>query len=810
MERHAVPQAGYPIRMISVIGLRRHVSWEWLRFPFALMDSLRETRRLFRAFRPHLVIGTGGYVSGPVGFMAGWFGVPLVIQEQNSYPGITTRLLAWVADQVHLTFPESRRFFLRKRNLQVSGNPTRSEIDSVGRTEARERLKLVPDKPTLCVIGGSQGAHSINVALSEALDRLTASGIQVVWQTGERDYQWASQVAARYGDPVRVQGFADMPTALGAADLILCRAGAMTLAEITRCGLPAVLVPYPYATANHQEHNARSLVEAGAAELILDRELNGDLLTEKVSALFGDAERLDRMGRASRSLGRPMAAQNIVDCGLRIADRGRQGFQSEIRNPKSEIGHIHFIGIGGIGMSGIAHVLMEQGYAVSGSDLRRSEETARLERMGARIGYGHRVEHIGDADLVVHSSAVKSSNPEWMEAVRRGIPIRRRAEVLGDLTRMGTSIGVAGTHGKTTTTAMIGWILTEAGMDPTILVGGNVLGMESNARMGRGGPIVVEADEFDRSFLALFPTVAVITTLEAEHLDCYKDITDLKAAFVEYANRVPFYGAVVACLDEENIRDILPDLPLPNLPQVSNLREVECPPRIERPVITYGNHPDADLRAADMRFEDGASSFEVIREGASLGTVRLKNPGLHNVKNALAAIAVGLQLGVSFEEIRKALSTFAGVHRRFEIKGEVDGITVVDDYAHHPTEVTATLEAAREGNYARILVAFQPHLFSRTRDFSEDFGRAFSQADVLVVTDVYPAREAPLPGVTGALVAEAAERYGTPEVHYVADRNKVARTLADLASTGDLMIVMGAGDIEQVGGELVALLRKKR
>jgi UDP-N-acetylmuramate--alanine ligase len=441
---------------------------------------------------------------------------------------------------------------------------------------------------------------------------------------------------------------------------------------------------------------------------------------------------------------------------------------SNFQSPR--IKHIHFIGIGGIGMSGMAQVLMEQGYAVSGSDLRHSEETTRLERMGARIGYGHRAEHIGDADLVVHSSAVKPSNPEWMEAVRRHVPIRRRAEVLGDLTRMGTSIGVAGTHGKTTTTAMIGWILTEAGMDPTILVGGNLLGMESNARLGRGGPIVVEADEFDRSFLALFPTVAVITTLEAEHLDCYKDIADLKAAFVEYANRVPFYGAVVACLDEENIRDILP-----NLPQVANLREVECPPRIERPVVTYGVHPDADLRAA----------------------------------NALAAIAVGLQVGVSFEEIGKALSTFAGVHRRFEIKGEVDGITVVDDYAHHPTEVTATLEAARQGNYARILVAFQPHLYSRTRDFAEDFGRAFSQADVLVVTDVYPAREAPLPGVTGALVAEAAERHGTSEVHYVADKNEVAQTMTDLASPGDLLIVMGAGDIEQAGGELVALLKKR-
>ena len=465
--------------------------------------------------------------------------------------------------------------------------------------------------------------------------------------------------------------------------------------------------------------------------------------------------------------------------------------------PRSfSIRNFHFIGIGGIGMSGIAQVLMEQGYTVSGSDLRRSEQTARLERMGARIGYGHRAEYVGDADLVVYSSAVESSNPELTEAARRGIPIRKRAEVLGDLTRMGTSIGVAGTHGKTTTTAMIGWTLMEAGMDPTILVGGNLRGMENaggaggNARLGRGGILVAEADEFDRSFLALFPTIGVITTLEAEHLDCYRDIEDLKAAFVAYAHRVPFYGAAVACSDEKNIRDILPG--------------------IERAVVTYGVNADADLRAEDVRFEGCSSSFEVVREGEHLDAIRLQIPGLYNVKNALAAIAAALEVGVAFESIQKALGTFAGVHRRFEVKGQVCEVTVVDDYAHHPTEVTATLQGARQGGYERILVAFQPHLYSRTRDFAEDFGRAFSEADVLVVTDVYPAREKPLPGVTGALVAEAAEQYGTPEVHYVANKNRVARTMANLALPGDLAIVMGAGDIEQVGDELLELLRREK
>ncbi|RKY57233.1 MAG: UDP-N-acetylmuramate--L-alanine ligase, partial [Candidatus Latescibacterota bacterium] len=391
---------------------------------------------------------------------------------------------------------------------------------------------------------------------------------------------------------------------------------------------------------------------------------------------------------------------------------------------------------------------------------------------------------------VVYSTAVPLSNPELQEAYRRKVPVIRRAEMLGELMRMMRySIGVAGTHGKTTTTSMIGAVLTEGGLDPTLIVGGRVKSVGSNARLGGGEYLVAEADEFDRSFLRLAPTVAVITTLEAEHLDCYRDLEEIKDAFVEYANKVPFFGWVVACLDEEGVQDILP--------------------RVERPLITYGLSAQADVRAEEVEFSGMNSRFLVVAEGEPMGEVRLQVPGLHNVKNALAAISVGLALEVPFGTISKALEKFAGVHRRFEVKGEVGGVMVVDDYAHHPSEIRATLQAARLVGRKRIVAVFQPHLYSRTRDFAMLFGRSFLESDLLVVTDVYPAREGPLPGVSGELVEDAARKVGHREVYYVEDKEKLAGFVAGLVRPGDMVITMGAGDIWKVGEALLGILTRK-
>jgi len=453
---------------------------------------------------------------------------------------------------------------------------------------------------------------------------------------------------------------------------------------------------------------------------------------------------------------------------------------------------VHFVGIGGIGMSGIAEILLDQGFAVTGSDLAASETTERLASLGARVMIGHAPENVLGADVVVYSSAVRpEDNPETMEATRRKIPLIRRAEMLAEVTRMKYGIAVAGTHGKTTTTSMVGLVLIEGNVDPTVIVGGRLSGLGgANARLGHGEWTVVEADEFDRSFLSLSPTIAVITNLEREHLDVYSDIDDIKRTFIEFANKVPFYGFVALCLDEPSLVDIRPYL--------------------TKRVLSYGFTPQCDVRAVDMSFAEQTSRFTVLRHGEELGEVTVGAPGEHNVKNALAAITVGLEIGVQFDAIARALARFTGVYRRFEKKGEADGVMVIDDYAHHPTEVKATLDAIRRGWRRRVVAMFQPHTFSRTRDFHEDFGKAFFNADLVIITDIYPARERPIQGVTGELVARSAVGFGHRNVTYVADRTELAAKALELIEPGDIVVTMGAGDIWKVANEILEEIQRSK
>ena len=446
---------------------------------------------------------------------------------------------------------------------------------------------------------------------------------------------------------------------------------------------------------------------------------------------------------------------------------------------------LHFVGAGGVGMSGIAEILLQATpLEISGCDLARSENTERLEKHGAKIEIGHDPRHVENADLLVISSAVAEANPEVAAARAKGVPVIRRAEMLGEIMRLKQGVAVAGTHGKTTTTSLTGMVLTEAGFDPTIVVGGQVHILGTNARLGQGEYLVAEADEYDRSFLELTPVVAVITNVEADHLDTYRDLPDILDAFTAFANRVPFYGSVVVCVDDPGARSLVP--------------------RIKRRVVTYGQSRDASLQARETRLEAGGTTFEVFdAEQGHLGAATLKLPGRHNVANALAAIAVGRELSVPFGTIARALEGFTGVVRRFEKKGERSGVLVVDDYAHHPTEISATLQAARQVYPDRRLVAlFQPHLFSRTRDFSEEFGRALAAADASVVMDVYPSREKPIPGVTGALVADAARRLkGGQSITYIADKKEVVGCLERTLIPGDLLVTLGAGDVVRFGEE---------
>ena len=456
----------------------------------------------------------------------------------------------------------------------------------------------------------------------------------------------------------------------------------------------------------------------------------------------------------------------------------------------SSIKKIHFVGIGGIGMSGIAEILLDQGFKVSGSDKQLSDITQRLAKLGATIYQGHKPAHVAkDVDALVYSSAVSLDNPEVQEAQRRKIPIIRRAEMLAEVMRLKYGIGIAGTHGKTTVTSMISLVLMEGGLDPTVIVGGKLSGLGgTNARLGHGDFIVVEADEFDRSFLSITPTVAVLTTLDADHLDCYKDLDEIKRAFVQFATKVPFYGFIVLCLDEVTLQEIMPELN-------------------KKKIITYGVNPEADLQAVEISHRENTSTFVVVHHGTQLGKIFLRIPGLHNVKNVLATVVVGLELGVQFSKIKAGIEKFTGVYRRWEVKAEINGITVVDDYAHHPTEIRATLQGAKAGWQRRVVCVFQPHLYSRTRDFYEDFGRAFFEADVLILTDVYPAREQPIPGVSGELIANAAKESGHKAVHYVREKKEVPDFLMKIKKPGDIIVTMGAGDIWKYGEEFVRQLK---
>jgi UDP-N-acetylmuramate--alanine ligase len=437
-------------------------------------------------------------------------------------------------------------------------------------------------------------------------------------------------------------------------------------------------------------------------------------------------------------------------------------------------------------MSGLAELLFDLGYHVTGSDMRPSETTERLRDVGIDIQIQHSGDNVKNADVVVISSAVKENNPEVVSAKEKRIPVIRRAEMLGELMRMKYGIGIAGTHGKTTTTSMVGEILSEGGLDPTIVVGGKVVNLGAHSRLGNGAFMVAEADEYDRSFLRLTPTIAVVTTLEAEHLDYYKDLAEIKSTFLEFVSKVPFYGRVILCWDEESLRDLIRS--------------------IERPVTTYGLSFQADLQAHSVGFDQGSARFALRIKGRDVGQVTLSVPGLHNVKNSLAAIAVGLELDIPWEKIKTALGKFKGVHRRFEIKGSAKGVMVVDDYAHHPTEIRATLAGAKTGWKKRIIAVFQPHLYSRTRDFYPAFGQALLESDVLVVTDVYPAREEPIPGISGRLVSDHAQKLGHRSVFYVPQVDEVASFLENLVKENDMVISLGAGDVHKVGTRLLELL----
>ena len=453
-----------------------------------------------------------------------------------------------------------------------------------------------------------------------------------------------------------------------------------------------------------------------------------------------------------------------------------------------KIKHIHFVGIGGIGMSGIAEVLLNLGYKVSGSDLRESDTTHRLQSLGGEIQIGHREENITTPHVVVISSAVKADNVEVQAARAKQIPVIPRAEMLAELMRLKYAVAIAGAHGKTTTTSLVATVLAAGGVDPTVVIGGKLNSLGSNAKLGQGEFLVAEADESDGSFLKLTPTIAVVTNIDEEHLDYYRDINDIKDAFLAFINKVPFYGVAILCLDQKHIQSLIPS--------------------IEKRYITYGMTAQADYQASEVAVLPLGSRFRVASPAGDLGWFELSVPGMHNVSNSLAAIAVARELDIDLEVIRKALKDFSGVQRRFQIKGEARGVLVVDDYGHHPTEIRATLEAAKAPGGRRVVCLFQPHRYTRTKHLLEEFFTAFNDADAVIIMDIYAAGEQPIAGVTGQAVCAGIREHGHKDAVHIGEKDRVIEHLLGTLRSGDLLLTLGAGDVWKLGETVLGRLKR--
>lgn len=448
---------------------------------------------------------------------------------------------------------------------------------------------------------------------------------------------------------------------------------------------------------------------------------------------------------------------------------------------------IHFVGIGGIGMSGIAEVLLNQGYAVSGSDLHESEATERLRKLGAQVFVGHKEENLtAEPSVVVISTAVKYSNPEVLEARRRHVPVIPRAEMLAELMRMKYGVAVAGSHGKTTTTSMVAAVLSAAGLDPTMVIGGRLHMLGTNAKMGAGDILVAEADESDGSFLFLSPTITVVTNIDREHMDFHQTMEKLTDSFLTFVNKIPFFGLAVLCVDNAHVQALLP--------------------KVRKRFTTYGLSADADFSARDLHMHPGGVEYTVLYHGKPLGDLKLRSPGRHSATNALAAVAVAQELEIPFAQTAEALAAFSGIHRRFEVKGEPKGVLVIDDYGHHPAEIRATIGAIRDSWKRPLTVIFQPHRYSRTHDLFEEFLTAFEGADRLVLTEIYAAGEDPIAGATGEALYQAIKRQGHLDIDFIADKNQIAAQLVRKLDAGDVVLTLGAGDVYRVGESLVRQL----
>ena len=720
--------------------------------------TLPRARELLKKYAPRAVFSVGGYAAVPISIGARLSGAPLALMEPNVTPGLANRLVGPVARRVYTAFEETKRHFSAAVVLR-SGMAIRPGF------EPRPYEWNGGGQPLrVLVLGGSQGARTLNLAVAPALAQVKFP-LDIVHQVGRGNL---TLMRHRYAELRRpgasvIEFIEDMASAIAKADLVISRAGGGAIAEICadRASEPARAPggqrqpPAPQRSRGGEDRRGRVPARAAGERR---RHLSARQRARQRSGASGpDGRGRTQLGHTPRgSPGRPRSAgprgpARSSESPANGSSRPRGAGGARREGPmmfRGRVRHVHFIGVGGIGMSGLAEILRSMEFDVSGSDLRDGENTVRL----ARLGVKSTSVTTPPTFRAPTSSSTRAPSPgttrsSWA-AIRLGIPSITRAEMLAELMRMKYAVAIAGSHGKTTTTSLVATVLRAAGLDPTVVVGGRMASLGCNARLGAGDLLVAEADESDGSFLRLTPTIAVITNIDPEHLDFYGTHEALKRAFVEFAERVPFYGLAVLCLDHPHVRDLLPS--------------------INRRYVTYGESRQADYVADNLVYRGLETSFHVHRRGQPLGEFVVRMPGQHNVLNCLAVIAIADELEVPFDVVKEALATFRGVARRFTVVDEPDGISLVDDYGHHPEEIRATLNAARHAYGKRVLVAFQPHRYTRTRALFQEFALAFDQADVVFVTDVYAAGEAPLPGISGETLAQAIENHGHRHVQYVA------------------------------------------
>lgn len=802
IERRLVPQAGFELTTYGVRPFLGRGPMARLIALLALGIATLRALRLLRRRRAALVIAVGGYASAPAALAGALLRLPVALVNTDAQPGTANRWLARLAQRVFVGFEAAAAAFPRPEAVRVTGVPLRAAFTAKLGAAEPPRCGAQGAKLRLFAFGGSQGAAQLNRALLRALPRLSPQRLSVVHQTGAASQEEAQRAWQAAGFDARVVAFEDdMPARLRWADLVVCRAGAMSVAELALAGRAALLAPLSHVGGGEQRGNARELEAAGAAQVLDARELPpgtdfDSAFADALVKLLGDPEALREMGRRAALRARPDAAAQIAaECRALAGARPA----ATAAPPPERLRRVHFVGAGGSGMSGLAELLLARGARVSGSDLREGRNVARLRGLGAAIHTGHSDSHLGEADAVVFSTAISAGNPELAAARRRGIPLLHRSELLAALMAAQRGAAIAGSHGKTTTSALTAHIATACGLDPSVVIGGRVRGA-AGARLGGGAWLIAEADESDGSFLRLTPRLAAITNMEAEHLDHYGSAEALGRAFADFANRVPEAGCAVLGVGDPGVRQLLP--------------------QIARRRVTYAladsggaNAADAaagaDWLACGLVRERAGLRFRVLRHGEALGEVQLPLPGAHNAANALAALALTAEMGVPFPEAAAALRGFPGVERRFEEKGVCGGVRVVDDYGHHPSELRATLAAARDSHAGRLVAVFQPHRYTRTRDLFAEFAACFDAADVLVLTPVYGAGESPLPGAGAAQLAAAIRARGQSQVRLAGCLAEVAPALAPELRAGDLVLTLGAGNVGRVGAELLAALEQR-